>query len=258
MRLIDLTGGRFGRLIVVSRAENEKNASGGARWNCMCDCGNASTVASGHLRKGEIMSCGCLRDESLAKMSSGTRGTKYVFGVGLCDVDYAVKNCPYYIKWTSMLRRCYYAPSMDRDKAYCQVTVCAEWLFFSVFREWMKSQDWQGKELDKDLLSPGNLEYGPDKCCFISSDINKMISSSHDECGIYPQGVRFKQGGKFSAEISIDGKKNHIGYFNTPETASIAYRHVKNKNLTRLASKQTDPRIKEGLLAMAGKYACHE
>jgi hypothetical protein len=37
-RLVDLTGGRFGKLIVVGRAgrDNRKQVT----WNCVCDCGN--------------------------------------------------------------------------------------------------------------------------------------------------------------------------------------------------------------------------
>lgn len=60
----DLTGQKFGRLTVVSRAENRKN--NGARWNCVCDCGNPEmvTVAATHLKRGKIKSCGCYMRET--------------------------------------------------------------------------------------------------------------------------------------------------------------------------------------------------
>lgn len=52
------TGNRYGRLLVLSRSEN--NRHGGAVWLCQCDCGN-ETVASGcNLRGGTVKSCGCL------------------------------------------------------------------------------------------------------------------------------------------------------------------------------------------------------
>jgi hypothetical protein len=60
--LIDLTGMRFHRLCVVSRAENK---SGKTAWNCICDCGSASVVSSGNLKSGLTKSCGCyLREKS--------------------------------------------------------------------------------------------------------------------------------------------------------------------------------------------------
>jgi hypothetical protein len=55
----DLTGQRFGKLLVSSRAENivygEQNK---VAWNCICECENKCTVSSGNLIKGQI-SCGC-------------------------------------------------------------------------------------------------------------------------------------------------------------------------------------------------------
>lgn len=62
---IDLTGMRFGRLIVVS--ESEPTYSAGQRkinWKCLCDCGNECCVVGEHLRNGITKSCGCLAKES--------------------------------------------------------------------------------------------------------------------------------------------------------------------------------------------------
>lgn len=52
---IDLTGRRFGRLVVIERT--------GRRWSCRCDCGNTKTLPGDRLRSGETRSCGCLRRE---------------------------------------------------------------------------------------------------------------------------------------------------------------------------------------------------
>lgn len=56
-RLDDLTGQRFGSLLVVNRAEN-KNES--VMWNCKCDCGNDVIISSSSLKKGK-KSCGCIK-----------------------------------------------------------------------------------------------------------------------------------------------------------------------------------------------------
>ena len=59
-KLIDLTGQRFNRLLVLERAENKNDR---AAWKCKCDCGNIKIVKSGDLRSGRTQSCGCLNKE---------------------------------------------------------------------------------------------------------------------------------------------------------------------------------------------------
>lgn len=56
-KFIDLTGQRFGRLIVIERVKS-KNPN--ARWLCKCDCGNHKEVDAHALKSGNIKSCGCL------------------------------------------------------------------------------------------------------------------------------------------------------------------------------------------------------
>lgn len=57
----DLTGMRFGRLIVIDRAPNKKKAT---IWNCLCDCGRKCTSYSTHMIRGNTQSCGCIREKS--------------------------------------------------------------------------------------------------------------------------------------------------------------------------------------------------
>lgn len=56
---VDLTGQRFGRLLVLSK-EDERGADGQVRWRCQCDCGNQVVTTTGQLRAGYKKSCGCL------------------------------------------------------------------------------------------------------------------------------------------------------------------------------------------------------
>ena len=68
----DLTGQRFGKLVVLSRLQNKgKNVI----WECLCDCGGKIETITHRLKSGKIKSCGCLRREVLIK-----RNTKH----GLC------------------------------------------------------------------------------------------------------------------------------------------------------------------------------
>ena len=53
---IDLTGQKYGHLVVLGPAENigERTA-----WLCQCDCGRQVVVKTHHLRSGHTKSCGC-------------------------------------------------------------------------------------------------------------------------------------------------------------------------------------------------------
>lgn len=54
MKLIDLTGQRFGSLIVIERDYSDKK---NARWFCQCDCGKIVSKSGQGLRKGESTCC---------------------------------------------------------------------------------------------------------------------------------------------------------------------------------------------------------
>lgn len=56
---IDLTGQRFGNLVVLNISE-ERGNRGQIKWECLCDCGNKHVVTGESLRHGKTHSCGCL------------------------------------------------------------------------------------------------------------------------------------------------------------------------------------------------------
>lgn len=80
-QLIDLTGQKYGRLTVISRAEDYVSPTGLAtpRWKCRCDCGNAVVVHGNNLRHGKTLSCGCYRAERISERSLDDLSGK-VFG----------------------------------------------------------------------------------------------------------------------------------------------------------------------------------
>ena len=68
---IDMTGQRFGRLLVQSVEFKKEDDSGCNHyfWRCICDCGNETVVIGDSLRGGQTTSCGCLRAEKSASRS---------------------------------------------------------------------------------------------------------------------------------------------------------------------------------------------
>ena len=62
---LDLTGKRFGRLVVIEEYGISKTSSGknnGTLWKCKCDCGNERYYASSILNWGSRVSCGCAKE----------------------------------------------------------------------------------------------------------------------------------------------------------------------------------------------------
>jgi hypothetical protein len=57
VKLINLSGQRFGHLVVLNRAADEGRE---AVWFCHCDCGKSHRVRGGDLRNGHTVSCGCI------------------------------------------------------------------------------------------------------------------------------------------------------------------------------------------------------
>ncbi len=64
----DRVGDRVGRLTVVRcagcRWPRHRVGSGGYRWLCKCECGNATIVDNSCLRPGGTISCGCAKVEA--------------------------------------------------------------------------------------------------------------------------------------------------------------------------------------------------
>ena len=74
---LELTGQRYGRLVVLRQAENNGKRSA---WLCRCDCGNEVVVRTDRLRSGHTTSCGC-------------KGPGATPGVGLLGLTYVEGTC---------------------------------------------------------------------------------------------------------------------------------------------------------------------
>ena len=66
VKFIDLTGQRFGKLIIIKRAKDRirKDETRDVQWLCQCDCGNNKIVLGSNLKSRSTKSCGCLQQEN--------------------------------------------------------------------------------------------------------------------------------------------------------------------------------------------------
>lgn len=149
MKKVDLTGERFGKLLVLSKGENKgKNTS----WKCVCDCGTIRDYLTYNLTAGKSNSCGCQRIESLSKAftTHGETGTRL------------------YNIFKGMSQRCY----NQNNPAYIYygnkgVKICQEWKNdFLIFKEWAEKNGYNDEKSIDRIDASGNYE--PDNCRWVS------------------------------------------------------------------------------------------
>jgi hypothetical protein len=58
IRIKDITGQKFGKLTVISRASPSTGKQPRARWLCLCDCGNTVITYDDSLKSGKAKTCG--------------------------------------------------------------------------------------------------------------------------------------------------------------------------------------------------------
>lgn len=186
-----------------------------------------------------------------------------VYGIGINDANYEVSPrvdgrqiiCPYYAIWKRMLSRCYCQAVQTKQPTYIGCSVCEEWLSFMPFRAWMMRQAWQGKHLDKDIITPGNRIYCPEKCRFVSPELNGLLNNRRAARGKWPQGVTWaKLEGKFKARVMMRGKDKYLGSFDRQEEAELIYLKTKAAYIREIADEQTDIHIYCGLHQHAKIY----
>ena len=199
---------------------------------------------------------------------------KLVHGVGINDADYAVTKretievngkqkqkivwvCPYYSVWASTLNRCYSLKYQERQPTYIGCSVSEEWLTFSNFRRWMESQDWECKQLDKDLLLEGNKVYSAETCVFVTQTVNKFTIDRGNDRGECLIGVNWnKENSKFRSRCRnpFTKKSEHLGYFTCQVEAHQEWLKRKLELATLLAAEQTDESVAKALIERYTNY----
>jgi len=110
-KIIDLTGQRFTRLVVLK--QNGRSKSRDVIWLCKCDCGKETSATGVDLKRGTTKSCGCLRIEKYK-----TNNLKHGH-----TIDYKISRA--YRVWSGMKNRC----KNPRKKSWGArgIKVCERW-----------------------------------------------------------------------------------------------------------------------------------
>ncbi len=159
-KLIDLTGKRFGRLVVTSITK--KRVCTHVVWLCQCDCGKITSVVSGDLLSGGTKSCGCLRKEQRAN-------SKPSFKHG--DASRR-KPARLYNIWAKMKDRCL-NPNCKDYKYYGGkgIVVCESWKnSYLAFKWWAMSHGYEESLSIDRIKHRGNYE--PSNCQWLTNSEN--------------------------------------------------------------------------------------
>ena len=171
----------------------------------------------------------------------------------MVDGKWVIKSrCHMYATWSGMIMRCYYDKSLKVNPSYGGCSVWEGWKYFSAFRSWMETQDYEGKHLDKDLLVFGNKIYSPDTCIFIPIRINSFLVDSKGRRGDCLLGTWWDtERGKYQTQCRnpFTGKKEYLGRYNTQMDAHLAWKTRKHELACQLADSEycTDDRVANAL-----------
>lgn len=200
MKLVDRTGQRYGKLVVIEQAGRDKLKK--VLWKCKCDCGKEVIVVSGSLTTGNSTSCGC----GIIKHGGTGKGS--------------------YNTWRAMIRRC----TNPQDKDYPRyggkgVTVCSEWLDYSRFAKDM------GEPIGDETLDRINVygNYEPSNCRWagVKTQNRNMRVRKNSITGVI--GVIRTGSGRFMAKIGVGKRAYYSKVCLTIEEAAAARKELERK-----------------------------
>lgn len=156
----DLTGQRFGRLVVQERLP--KNDGHVSWWLCKCDCGNVKQVRGSCLKRGDTKSCGCLSRELASERGKSLLRKHGWYGTRLYGI------------WHNIVDRC----SNPKSLAYKHyggrgIKMCKEWRENpSTFCEWAVANGY-ADNLTIDRID-NNKDYKPSNCRWVTNNAQQV------------------------------------------------------------------------------------
>lgn len=155
-RAKDITGQRFGRLMVVEPTTERRRRS--IIWRCRCDCGTEKLAQSSSLLNEGTASCGCIKREQTSKQGYENR----IYPVGFDS------HSRLYTIWKNMHDRCT-NPAHIAYERYKGLTIYGGWDTYGPFVEWALANGYTN-ELTIDRRDNWR-GYHPDNCRWVTMKV---------------------------------------------------------------------------------------
>ena len=221
---IDLTGKRFGRLVVIEKSESTQDKK--VRWLCQCDCGNQCIVrATCLLRKDFTKSCGCIKrevaSETYKKIGTNSKKHNIYDLTGEFGIGYTLKGEEFYFD----------LEDYDKIKDYC----------WNKHKEYITTRNVSGyilfhrlvmgisdENIAVDHINHNKSDNRKNNLRFVTDSQNSMnrCISSHNTSGI--TGVN-KCNGKWTARIGVNTKRIFLGNYDNFFEAVKARKEAEEK-----------------------------
>ena len=180
--------------------------------NFKCHCGNIfkSTI---RLIIQYKKSCGCLKSENKIE-----------------NLDHIQRRVRIRDIFKQMKYRCYNLNNRSyNDYGGRGIKICDEWLeSLDNFYNWAINNGYDDTKTIDRINNNGN--YNPNNCRWVDRTIQSRNRRMQKNNTTGYRGVTYnKRNNKYQSRLSVNNKKIHLGYFNTPEEASKAYEEAKKK-----------------------------
>lgn len=191
-KFIDLTGKRFGKLMVIGGRESIKTLKESkprVYWDCLCDCGNQVKIRGDQLKNGHTNSCGCYEYR--------------------CGVKHNLSNTKLHYIYKSMKNRCFNKNVTGFNRYGGRgITICEEWEnSFKSFYDWsIKNGYVEGLSIDR-INNNGNYE--PANCRWVTKQDQANNTSSNVLVSYFNEYITLSE---LSIRIGIKYKTVHARY----------------------------------------------